>query len=233
MLHRQGSRPPPRTPDIFYQVRKKIGDIKRPLPAGICGPFFNDEFGDVFGNIYASPATASTTPSWAAAETVRAELLRVPSVAKVDLIGEQEQRIYVISQQPAGHPGLDVQTVSEALARQNAVAPGGDWRPGRAHLPAPVGPTTPSRRSARRASGRRARAAHRRHRPGGAGFVEPPAPRFRFRAGRPRARRVDGQGRRHHRPGATQKRRRASRPSCRWAWNSARWPASPIRWYRR
>ena len=91
------STPPGDVPDMFYQVRKKIGDIKGQLPATIRGPFFNDEFGDVFGNIYALTGDGFDDAQLkAAAETdARAELLRVPSVAKVDLIGEQEQRIYV------------------------------------------------------------------------------------------------------------------------------------------
>jgi multidrug efflux pump len=115
---------------------------------------------------------------------VRAELLRVPSVAKVDLIGEQEQRIYVeLSNSRLATLGLDVQTVTEALARQNAVAPGGylETRDERIYL-RPSGPTTPSRRSARRASGPAgASCASATSPPWRAGFVEPPAPRFRFR----------------------------------------------------
>ena len=114
-------------PDIFYQVRKKIGDIKGTLPAGIRGPFFNDEFGDVFGSIYALTGDGFDYAELKAeSDRIRAELLRVPSVAKVDLIGEQEQRIYVeLSNTRLATLGLDVQTVTRALAEQNAVAPGG------------------------------------------------------------------------------------------------------------
>ncbi len=121
------STPPGEVPEMFYQVRKKIGDIKGQLPAGLRGPFFNDEFGDVFGNIYALTGDGFDQAQLkAAAEKVRAELLRVPNVAKVELIGEQEQRIYVdLSNSRLATLGLDVQTVTEALARQNAVAPGG------------------------------------------------------------------------------------------------------------
>ncbi|MCK6388417.1 MAG: efflux RND transporter permease subunit, partial [Zoogloea sp.] len=172
-------------PDMFYQVRKKIGDIKGQLPAGLRGPFFNDEFGDVFGNIYALTGDGFDYAQLkAASETVRAELLRVPGVAKVDLIGEQEQRIYVeLSNSRLATLGLDVQTVSEALARQNAVAPGGyvETRDERIYLrPSGAYDTVEAIRETRiRAGGRElrigdiARVAR--------GFVEPPAPRFRFR----------------------------------------------------
>ena len=179
------STPAKDVPDMFYQVRKKIGDIKSQLPAGLRGPFFNDEFGDVFGNIYALTGDGFDYAQLkAASEMVRAELLRVPSVAKVDLIGEQEQRIYVeLSNSRLATLGLDVQTVSEALARQNAVAPGGyvETRDERIYLrPSGAYDTVEAIRETRiRAGGRElrigdiARVAR--------GFVEPPAPRFRFR----------------------------------------------------
>lgn len=172
-------------PELFYQVRKKVGDIKGQLPTGLRGPFFNDEFGDVFGNIYALTGDGFDDAQLkAAGETVRAELLRVPSVAKVDLIGEQEQRIYVeLSNSRLATLGLDVQTVSEALARQNAVAPSGyvETRDERIYLrPSGAYDTVEAIRETRiRAGGRElrigdiARVAR--------GFVEPPAPRFRFR----------------------------------------------------
>ena len=171
-------------PDIFYQVRKKIGDIKGTLPAGIRGPFFNDEFGDVFGSIYALTGDGFDYAELKAeSERIRAELLRVPSVAKVDLIGEQEQRIYVeLSNARLATLGLDVQTVTRALAEQNAVAPGGyfETRNERIYLrPSGAYDTVEAIRATTiRAGGRELRigdiATVNR------GFVEPPAPRFRF-----------------------------------------------------
>ena len=171
-------------PDIFYQVRKKIGDIKGTLPAGIRGPFFNDEFGDVFGSIYALTGDGFDYAELKAeSDRIRAELLRVPSVAKVDLIGEQEQRIYVeLSNARLANLGLDVQTVTRALAEQNAVAPGGyfETRNERIYLrPSGAYDTVEAIRATTiRAGGRELRigdiASVSR------GFVEPPAPRFRF-----------------------------------------------------
>ena len=82
--------------DTWYQVRKKVGDIRGQLPAGIQGPFFNDEFGDTFGNIYALTGDGfSYAQLKEAADRIRADLLRVKDVAKVDLIGEQDEKIFV------------------------------------------------------------------------------------------------------------------------------------------
>ncbi|WP_300437363.1 efflux RND transporter permease subunit [Zoogloea sp.] len=171
-------------PDIFYQVRKKIGDIKGTLPAGIRGPFFNDEFGDVFGSIYALTGDGFDYAQLKAeSDRIRAELLRVPSVAKVDLIGEQEQRIYVeLSNARLANLGLDVQTVTRALAEQNAVAPGGyfETRNERIYLrPSGAYDTVEAIRATTiRAGGRELRIGD--IATVSRGFVEPPAPRFRF-----------------------------------------------------
>ena len=82
--------------DTWYQVRKKVGDIRLTLPQGIVGPFFNDEFGDTFGNIYALTGDGYTYAQLKeTADRIRNELLRVKDVAKVDLIGEQDEKIYV------------------------------------------------------------------------------------------------------------------------------------------
>ena len=83
-------------PQIWYQVRKKVGDIRATLPAEAIGPFFNDEFGDVFGTIYAFTGDGFTMEELRrVVEGVRQELLRVPDVQKIELFGVQEQRIYV------------------------------------------------------------------------------------------------------------------------------------------
>ena len=114
-------------PGIFYQVRKKVGDIRHTLPAGIQGPFFNDEFGDVFGNVYAltgdglSPAQIKLY-----AEQIRDALLRVPDVGKVELWGVQDEKIFIeIANAKQAMLGVDAQTIIAALSQQNAVAGAG------------------------------------------------------------------------------------------------------------
>ncbi|MGB8436322.1 MAG: efflux RND transporter permease subunit [Burkholderiales bacterium] len=114
-------------PDIFYQVRKKIVDIRHTLPSGIQGPYVNDEFGEVYGNIYAlSGQGFSYADLERYADRVRQELLRVPDVAKVDLFGKQDQRIYIeLSNTKLATLGVDTQTIVSALAQQNAVTSSG------------------------------------------------------------------------------------------------------------
>ena len=119
--------PRSRVPETWYQIRKKIGDIRNTLPSGIQGPFFNDEFGDVYANIYALTGDGF---DYAAlkdfADRIRAELLRLPNVAKVDFIGEQEEKIFVeISNAKLALLGIDVQTIVQTLQAQNAVAAAG------------------------------------------------------------------------------------------------------------
>src|ERR1700753_544951 len=81
------SAPPAKVPDTWYQVRKKVGDITNTLPKGIQGPFFNDEFGDVYTNIYALEGDGySFAQLHDYAERLRIELLRVPNVNKVDFL---------------------------------------------------------------------------------------------------------------------------------------------------
>ena len=123
------SAPPSRVPDTWYQVRKKVGDIVYTLPAGIQGPYFNDEFGDVYTNIYAlqgegfSPAQLHDY-----AERLRTELLRVPDVNKVDFIGDQEQRVYVqIANAQLAKLGLTPQQIADAVNTQNSVAGAGTF----------------------------------------------------------------------------------------------------------
>ncbi|MDD3529778.1 MAG: efflux RND transporter permease subunit [Gallionellaceae bacterium] len=121
------STPPKAVPDVFYQVRKKIGDIRHTLPAGIRGPFFNDEFGDVFGNIYAiTGAGLGYAQLKDYADDVRDRLLRVPDVAKVELYGVQDERIHIdIDNLRLATLGIDLNAVAQALAQQNAVTEGG------------------------------------------------------------------------------------------------------------
>ena len=113
--------------DAWYQVRKKIGDIHATLPEGVVGPFFNDEFGDVFGSIYAFTADGFTHSELRDyVEAVRQRLLKLKNVAKIDLVGVQDDRIFIeLSQQKLAALGLDAQQIGQALATQNAVAPAG------------------------------------------------------------------------------------------------------------
>ncbi len=114
-------------PDTWYQVRKKIGDIRNTLPAGIQGPFFNDEFGDVYTNIYALTGDGSGYRDLKAfGDRVRVELLRVPGVAKVDFIGEQEEKIFIeMSNAKLATLGIDPAQIIQTLAVQNVVAAAG------------------------------------------------------------------------------------------------------------
>ncbi len=117
------SAPPQEIQQVFYTVRKKVGDMRGTLPAGVIGPFFNDEFGDVYGTIY---ALASDGFSYGQlkdhADLVRQRLLKVPDVKKVELFGVQEEKIFVeISQKRLAQLGLDMGTVLQQIGQQNAV----------------------------------------------------------------------------------------------------------------
>ncbi|MBS0421518.1 MAG: efflux RND transporter permease subunit [Proteobacteria bacterium] len=121
------SAPPSQVPDTWYQVRKKVGDITNTLPSGIQGPFFNDEFGDVYTNIYALEGDGfSFAQMHDYAERMRTELLQIPNVNKVDFIADQEQRIHVeIANAQLAKLGLTPQQIADAVNAQNAVAGSG------------------------------------------------------------------------------------------------------------
>ena len=121
------SAPPESAPDTFYQVRKKIGDIRNQFPAGIQGPFFNDEFGDTYTNIYALTGDGFGYRELKEfGDKVRAELLRVPGVAKVDFFGEQEEKVFIeLSNSKLATLGVEPAQIIETLAKQNAVAASG------------------------------------------------------------------------------------------------------------
>ncbi|MDC7711142.1 efflux RND transporter permease subunit [Vogesella indigofera] len=121
--------PPKNVQQLWYTVRKKLGDIKHTLPADIRGPFFNDEFGDTFGNIYAFTGDGfSYEEVRRYVDDVRQEILRLPDVGKVDMIGEQEERIYVtLSNAKLAALQLDARTIWSALAEQNAMTPAGNY----------------------------------------------------------------------------------------------------------
>ena len=121
------STPPAQVPDVYYQVRKKIGDIRHTLPAGVQGPFFNDEYGDVFGNIYALTAEGFDYPQLKdMAERIRDELLRVPHVGKVEIFGIQDEKIFIeLSNAKLATLGLDQSIIVQALNQQNSVVGAG------------------------------------------------------------------------------------------------------------
>ncbi|MCB2018993.1 MAG: efflux RND transporter permease subunit, partial [Hydrogenophaga sp.] len=107
----------------WYTVRKKIGDMRATLPQGVVGPFFNDEFGDVYGVIYALQGDGFTMAEHKrVADSVRQRLLRVKDVSKVELFGVQDEKLYVeISHRRLATMGLDMGQVLSALGQQNAV----------------------------------------------------------------------------------------------------------------
>ena len=114
---------PSEVAQVWYTVRKKIGDIRYTLPAGVQGPFFNDEFGDVFGVIYALEAPGFTPAEVKRfADDVRQQLLRVADVAKVELYGVQDEKIFVeIPQKRLVQLGLDLGAVLSQLGQENAI----------------------------------------------------------------------------------------------------------------
>ncbi|SPA49571.1 efflux RND transporter permease subunit [Cupriavidus taiwanensis] len=113
--------PAKETAQVWYTVRKKIGDIQQTLPAGVRGPFFNDEFGDVYGTIYALSADGFNYKELREyADLVRQELLRVPSVAKVSLIGLQDEKVYIeFNQARFAQLGLDINAIADQISQQN------------------------------------------------------------------------------------------------------------------
>ncbi len=112
---------------VWYTVRKKVGDMRMTLPQGVIGPFFNDDFGDVYGVIYALHADGfSYAELKTFADDVRQQLLRVKDVAKVELFGVQDEKIYVeMSQRRLAELGLDMNAVFGQLAQQNVVESAG------------------------------------------------------------------------------------------------------------
>ncbi|BDU55845.1 efflux RND transporter permease subunit [Limnohabitans sp. TEGF004] len=110
-------------PNVWYSVRKKIGDMRYTLPQGVQGPFFNDDFGDVYGVIYALDAPGFTPAEVKKfADDVRQQLLRVADVAKVEQFGVQDEKIFIeIPQKRLVQLGLDVGAVLAQLSQENAV----------------------------------------------------------------------------------------------------------------
>lgn len=121
------STPPSQVPDEFYQARKKIGDEAMTLPAGVIGPMVNDEYSDVTFALFALKAKGEPHRVLARdAESLRQRLLHVPGVKKVNIVGEQPERIYVeFSHERLATLGISPQEVFAALNNQNALTPAG------------------------------------------------------------------------------------------------------------
>ncbi|MFG0584631.1 efflux RND transporter permease subunit [Pseudomonas sp. zjy_9] len=114
-------------PDLWYQVRKKVSDIRHTLPPGIQGPFFNDEFGTTFGNIYALTGSGfdyAVLKDYA--DRIQLQLQRVKDVGKVELVGLQDEKIWIeLSNTKLATLGLPLSAVQQALEAQNAVTAAG------------------------------------------------------------------------------------------------------------
>jgi multidrug efflux pump len=112
-----------RLPELWYQIRKKIGDIRQNLPAGVQGPFFNDEFGTTFGNLYALTGEGfdyAVLKDYA--DRIQIQLQRIKDVGKVELLGLQDEKIWIeLSNVKLATLGLPMQSVQQALEAQNAV----------------------------------------------------------------------------------------------------------------
>jgi len=124
-IYLKDSTPASEVPDLWYQVRKKVGDIKQTLPQSVQGPFFNDEFGDTYALIFALTSDGfSRRELRDYAERVRAELLSVPDVAKIDLLGTQDEKIYLefSTQQTRCHGARHFRTNSNAAGAKRDTA---------------------------------------------------------------------------------------------------------------
>jgi multidrug efflux pump subunit AcrB len=126
-VYLKDSTPPSQVADIWYQVRKKVGDIRSTLPQGIVGPGFNDEFGDTYGIVYGFTADGFTHRQLRdQVEDVRKQLLRLPDISKIDLLGAQDERVYVeFSAEKLAGLGIDRSALIAGLQAQNAVTPAG------------------------------------------------------------------------------------------------------------
>jgi multidrug efflux pump subunit AcrB len=140
-LYLKDSSPPKEVAGAFYQARKRVGDIRGTLPPGVIGPLFNDDFGDVYGTVFAMSADGfSHDELREQAERVRQSLLRVPDVAKVALFGVQPEKVFVeVSQLRLAQLGLDLNAVVVQLAAQNAVEGAGTLDAGTQGLVVRVG----------------------------------------------------------------------------------------------
>jgi multidrug efflux pump subunit AcrB len=123
----EGKTPPEKVPDSWYQVRKNIGDIRGTLPQGVIGPGFNDDFGDTFGTIYAFTGDGFTHRELRDyVEEARSRLLNVQDVSKIEVLGAQDERIFIeFSTERLAALGLDYRSLVQTLQAQNVVRPSG------------------------------------------------------------------------------------------------------------
>jgi multidrug efflux pump subunit AcrB len=121
------STPPEAVPDVWYQVRKNIADIRHTLPNGVVGPFFNDDFGSTFGIIYGFTADGFTFRELRDyVEAARSRLLQVPDVSEIEVLGAQDEQIFIeFSTEKMAGLRLDLSTILASLQAQNAVLPAG------------------------------------------------------------------------------------------------------------
>ena len=171
-------------PELWYQVRKKVSDIRQTLPPGIQGPFFNDEFGTTFGNIYALTGEGfdyAVLKDYA--DRIQIQLQRVKDVGKVELLGLQDEKIWIeLSNVKLATLGLPLAAVQQALEEQNALSNAGFFETGSERLQLRVSGNFETveqiQRFPIRVGDRTLRIADvadvRR------GFNDPPAPRMRF-----------------------------------------------------
>lgn len=131
----------PTVPATWVQVRNMIADIQAQFPQGVIGPTFNDRFGDVFGNVYAFTADGlSQRQLRDHVENVRKRVLRIPNAGKVDLIGAQDEVIFLeVSTRHIAALGLDQQEVLRTLQAQNAIVPSGVLQAGPERISMRVG----------------------------------------------------------------------------------------------
>jgi multidrug efflux pump subunit AcrB len=128
----EGSASAQEVADTWYHVRKSIGDIDHTLPSGTLGPFFNDEFGDTFGIIYGFTSDGFTRRELRDyVEDVRWRLLGLPDVSKIEILGAQDERIFIeFSMRELASLGIDRGTLVAALQAQNIVRPSGEIQTG-------------------------------------------------------------------------------------------------------
>ena len=132
----KGATPAKEVPDVWYHVRKNVGDMRHTLPAGVIGPGFNDEFGDTYGIIYGFTADGfSQRELRDYVDDVRSKLLLVPDVTKVEMLGAQDERVFVeFSMQRLAGLGIDRSALIAALQAQNVVSPAGVIQTGNEQL---------------------------------------------------------------------------------------------------
>jgi multidrug efflux pump len=141
ILQLKDSSPPKEVANTWYQVRKKVGDMRSTLPQGVIGPVFNDDFGDVYGSIFALSADGFSREELRVyADRTRQRLLKVGDVAKVEIFGAQDEKVFIeISQKRLASLGLDFTQVIAQIGAQNAVEGAGVLAAGSENLQVRIG----------------------------------------------------------------------------------------------